>query len=146
MKNQKESRAKITLNIQHDYITLKLPVGNFTTSYGGVKASGELITMEGAFKAIDNYIKNKAEGSNMNYGDIMQELTNPVLMDQLVPGWDKPKVLDIKAGDTVKFSQATFAKKYPLEYEVVQVKGKYAFCKITEGKNIGFPLFALVKA
>jgi hypothetical protein len=34
---------------------LKLPAGNFTNSYGGAKCSGQLVTMKGAFDALDKY-------------------------------------------------------------------------------------------
>jgi len=145
----KKTRAKITLNVQHDYITLKLPVGNFTKSYGGTKTSGQLVTMKGAFDAIDNYIKNKSKETKKNFGEIMQELTNPDVMDALVPGWDQPKVVVLAGGDTVKFSEPAYAKRYPASYPVAYVKGKYAYIsvpnKIGGTENIGFPLYSLEK-
>jgi hypothetical protein len=48
------------LNVQHNYITLKLPTGNFTTSYGGAKCSGQLVKMKGAFEALDKYVQTAA--------------------------------------------------------------------------------------
>jgi hypothetical protein len=45
------------INVQRSYITLKLPTGNFTNSYGGAKCSGQLVTMKGAFDALDKYVQ-----------------------------------------------------------------------------------------
>lgn len=137
-------RAKVSLNIQHDYITLKLPVGNFTTSYGGAKASGELAGMKGAFAALDKYVQERMK--NKTAGEAMQELTNPELLDQLVPGWDKPTVVEVNAGDTVKFTESIFTKKYPSEYEVHSVKNKYAYLKVPSTREkSGFEVIGFAK-
>ena len=66
------------LNIQRNYITLKLPVGNFTTSFGGAKASGQLVQMKGAFEALDKYVQTKSKTSNV--GDAMNDLLDPKLL------------------------------------------------------------------
>lgn len=121
-------RAKISINSQHDFITLKLPTGNFTTSYGGAKVSGQLVQMKGAFEALDNYVQTEMKVSNA--GKAMQDLMNPDLLDRLVPDWDKPKIVDINVGNMVKFTNDLFAKKYPNSYEVVEVKPKYAYIKV----------------
>ena len=136
-------RAKITINSQHDYITLKLPVGNFTTSFGGAKASGQLVGMKNAFETLDNYVQTNSKTRSI--GEVMNDLTNPELMDKLVPDWDKPKVVIIDVGNSVKFTNQLFAKKYPSKYEVVEVKPKYASLKVPSTRTqsgyevIGFP-------
>lgn len=55
----KKSTTQTTpkLNVQHDWISLKLPVGTFTTSRRGSKVSGQLVTMKGAFEALDKYVQ-----------------------------------------------------------------------------------------
>lgn len=47
-------------------------------------------------------------------------------------------------GDTAKMKDAFFAKRYPGEYEVAEVKGKYAYLKLPKGV-MGFSLGDLVK-
>ena len=90
------------LNIQHNYITLKLPTGNFTTSFGGAKVSGQLVKIKGAFQALDKYVQTTSKTKSV--GDAMNDLLNPTLLNKLVPGWDKPVVAEIfVAGDKVVF-------------------------------------------
>jgi predicted ATP-dependent Lon-type protease len=123
------------LNIQHNYITLKLPTGNFTTSYGGAKCSGQLVKMKGAFTALDTYVQTASK--TKSYGEAMNDLLNPVLLTKLVPGWDKPVIADtFVTGDSVSFTDGMFAKKYPGKFEVASVKGKYVYIKVTNKKGI----------
>lgn len=107
------------LNIQHDYISLKLPTGTFTTSFRGAKCSGELCEIKGAFKALDTYVQTTAKTKSI--GEAMNDLLNPKLLDKLVPGWDKPKVIDtFTAGEKLQFTSELFSKKYPGKHEVVK--------------------------
>lgn len=136
------------LNVQHNYITLKLPTGNFTTSYGGAKCSGQLVKMKGAFTALDNYVQTQMK--TRNAGDAMNDLLNPVLLNRLVPGWDKPTIADtFVAGDTVSFIDGMFVKKYPGKFDVVSVKGKYVYIKVLNRsgltETVGFAATELKK-
>jgi hypothetical protein len=137
------------LNVQPSYITLKLPTGNFTTSYGGAKCSGQLVKMKGAFTALDNYVQ--TAGKTKSYGEAMNDLLNPVLLNRLVPGWDKPIIADtFIAGDSVSFIDGMFTKKYPGKFDVVSVKGKYVYIKVLNKRtgnteNIGFAATELKK-
>lgn len=137
------------LNVQHNYITLKLPTGNFTTSYGGAKCSGQLVKMKGAFIALDNYVQTQMK--TRNAGDAMNDLLNPVLLNRLVPGWDKPTIADtFVAGDTVSFIDGMFVKKYPGKFDVVSVKGKYVYIKVLNKRSgltetVGFAATELKK-
>ena len=92
MATKTKKAAAPKLNIQHSYITLKLPTGNFTTSYSGAKASGQLAKMPGAFQALDRYVQ--TAGKTKSFGEAMNDLLDPALLDKLVPGWDKPIVAD----------------------------------------------------
>ena len=67
MATKTKKTAAPKLNIQHNYITLKLPTGNFTTSYGGAKASGQLAKMPGAFQALDKYVQ--TAGKTKSFGE-----------------------------------------------------------------------------
>jgi len=136
------------LNIQRNYITLKLPVGNFTTSYNGAKASGQLVEMKGAFEALDKYVQTQSKKSTV--GEAMSDLLNPTLLNKLVPGWNNPIVPDTYTqGDSVKFTSPAFAKRYPSTYEVVKTARKNVFLKMTNKKGIvehvGVPNTSLTK-
>ena len=136
------------LNIQRNYITLKLPTGNFTSSFSGAKASGQLVKMKGAFQALDNYVQTASK--TKSYGEAMNDLLNPVLLDQLVPGWDKPVIAEVfVAGDKVVFKSGLFAKKYPGTYDVRSQKGKYTYITVTNkvgvAENVGFDSTELTK-
>jgi len=139
---KKITTPQAKLNAQHDYITLKLPVGNFTTSFRGAKASGQLCQMKGAFEALDKYVQTTSKTKSI--GEAMNDLLNPTLLNKLVPGWDKPIVADtFIAGDKAQFVSELFNKKYPGKHEVVTTKGKYVYLKITNPKtgkteNVGF--------
>lgn len=144
----KTKTAAPKLNIQHNYITLKLPTGNFTTSYGGAKASGQLAKMPGAFQALDKYVQ--TAGKTKSFGEAMNDLLNPVLLNKLVPGWDKPVIAEVfVAGDKVVFKSGMFAKKYPGTYDVRSQKGKYTYITVTNkvgvAENVGFDSTELTK-
>ena len=138
------------LNVQHNYITLKLPTGNFTTSYGGAKCSGQLVKMKGAFEALDNYVQ--TESKTRTVGDAMNDLLNVKLLNKLVPGWDKPVIADtFVTGDFVSFTDSIFTKKYPGKFEVTSVKGKYTYIKVINKRtglteNVGFASTELKKS
>lgn len=67
----------------------------------------------------------------------MNDLLNPVLLNKLVPGWDKPVIADtFVTGDSVSFTDSLFSKKYPGKFEVVSVKGKYVYIKVTNKKGV----------
>lgn len=138
------------LNVQHDYITLKLPTGNFTTSYRGAKCSGQLVKMKGAFEALDKYVQTAMKTKTA--GEAMNDLLDTKLLDKLVPGWDKPVIADtFVAGDTVEFKDGMFAKKYPGKFVVSSVKGKYTYIKTTNkrtgnAETVGFDSTELKKA
>ena len=148
MATKTKKTAAPKLNIQHNYITLKLPTGNFTTSYGGAKASGQLAKMPGAFQALDKYVQ--TAGKTKSFGEAMNDLLNPVLLNKLVPGWDKPVIAEVfVAGDKVVFKSGAFAKKYPGTYDVRSQKGKYTYItvvnKVGVAENIGFDSTELTK-
>ena len=129
------------LNIQRNYITLKLPTGNFTSSFGGAKVSGQLVKMKGAFQALDNYVQTASK--TKSFGEAMNDLLNPTLLNKLVPGWDKPVVAEVfTVGDKVYFKDSLFSKKYPGTYDVRLQKGKYTYItvvnKLGVASNVGF--------
>ena len=73
----------------------------------------------------------------------MNDLLNPKLLDQLVPGWDKPVVAEVFApNDKVSFKDGLFSKKYPGTYDVRLQKGKYTYItvvnKLGVASNVGF--------
>jgi hypothetical protein len=137
----------LSLNVQHDYITLKMPIGNYTYGRYGAKTSGQLVSMPGAFKAIDDYVYNKEDKRPLL--DRFKELLKPKVMDKLVPGWDKPKVVNISVGDNVLFADDFMAKRYPDKYKVELIKGKFAYLKVPKKgggtETVGFQLHSVEK-
>lgn len=92
-----KGKRGLSLNIQHDCLTLKMPTGNFTYNRSGTKASGQFAHMKGAFDALNKYVQ--TEGKNKTNAEVFKDLLNPDLMDKLVPGWDKPSAIDKSVGD-----------------------------------------------
>lgn len=135
----------LSLNVQHDYITLKTPNGNFTTSWSGAKGSGKLAQDNTAFSNIDNYIQTKIKGSNLL--DVMKTLLDPKVLSTLWSGWnDEIKKNDFKPTDKVKFNISAFTKKYPNGGVVVKVAKKYVFIRLADTNEvIGFDYNTLVR-
>jgi len=130
----------LSLNIQHDYITLRTPNGNFTNSWGGAKASGKLAMDNKAFNAIDKFIQ--INSKNSNYKDVMVTLLDPKVISPLWSGWNEEvKKNDFQINDKVKFiPNCLFTKKYPNGGVVKKVSRKNVFITLLDGKKetIGF--------
>lgn len=114
----------LSLNVQHEYITLKTPNGNFTTSYRGAKASGKLAAHPTAFKQLDNYI-HKGFDEKVMFGERMETLLDPKVLERFFPEWNKA-LPELKVGDKVKLTDA-FAKKYPHAGIIKKIKRKTAY-------------------
>lgn len=112
--------------------------------------SGQLQSIPGAFKALDGYVQDTSKSTKRSFGEIMNDLTNPELMDKLAPGWDKPNVVKLTPGKNAKFTEGTFIKKYPNSYLIKEVKTKYAFLEVPKKsggtETIGFPIYTLGNA
>lgn len=133
----------LSLNMQHDYITLKTPNGNFTTSWGGAKASGKLAKNSKAFNALDKYVQ-----TSENFGDAMKNLLNPEILTSLWSDWNAPvKKNDFAPGDVVKFEpDSLFIKKYPNGGVVSSVSRVNVFIKLADKpETCGFDYNELVK-
>ena len=123
---------KLSLNVQHDYITLRTPNGNFTTGYGGVKASGKIAKH---FDALDRYANKEYDGKG-NYLEHLSKLLDPKFLEKFFPDWDAPLNV-VKVGDVVKVPN--FAKKYPDAGTVVSVSKKTAQIQFANVK-MGFDM------
>jgi len=128
---RKTTHVAPKLNVQHNYITLKLPTGNFTTSYGGAKCSGQLVKMKGAFEALDKYVQTAAK--TKSYGDAMNDLLNPC------PEVMKHQVIDQdKAYAHYEGTKPVFFGHYALKYKPV-IENPLAICtdyNITHGGQL----------
>jgi hypothetical protein len=136
----------LSLNIQRDYITLKTPNGNYTSSWGGAKASGKLALDGKAFRNIDTYVE--TERKNRPMGEVMRSLLDPNLLTSLYPNWNEEvKKNDFVKTDKVKFSKDTiFSKKYPKGGVVVDVRKKNVFIRLIDTNEvIGFDYQTLIK-
>lgn len=119
----KQNKPKVSLNIQHDYITLRTPNGNFTSSWSGYKATGKLA------KHFDKFV-DFMKKSNLKKGEAMAELAKEETLNQLFSGWDEIHTIDYKVGEMVVFSDRAFRAKYPSAYEVLEIKGKSAVIRV----------------
>jgi len=136
---------KLSLNVQHEYITLKTPNGNFTTSYRGAKASGKLAAHPTAFKELDKYIHQSVkDGKIKNYGDAMETLLDPKVLSKFWAEWDEDLNV-VGIGDKVTFTEKLFLKHHPNPGIVKEVKRKTAYVEFPDGKVIGFDMGFLVK-
>lgn len=129
---------KLSINEQHEYMTLRTPNGNFTCSYGGAKASGKIAS---AFRALDNYI-NKQKPEGITYGEHFQTLLDPKVLERFYPEWDAPLNV-VKVGDIVRLTDV-FAKKYPNPGKVVSVSRKTAQVQF-ENEKMGFDMSYMEK-
>ena len=131
----------ITLNKQHDYITLKTPNGNFTASFNGEKATGKLGKHNTAFNSIRNYIK-----GFKTVGEAMENLTNPKVLETLWPEWNEKVEENLfLPGNNVEFNPGLFKKKYPNGGNVVQVKRKNVYIRLVDTNQvIGFDYQELI--
>ena len=136
----KKQTSKLSLNVQHDYLTLKTPNGCFTVNRSGAKASGKLVM---AFDKIDNHIQHLVKVKNKNYEEAMKTLLDENLMTKLFPQWND-ELNSFTKGDMVKMTDV-FAKKYPGVYEVTEMKRKTCYVKTPNGV-IGFDSAFMVKA
>lgn len=132
----KEPKGPLSINIQQDYITLRTPNGNFTSSWNGAKASGRLAYDAKAFKAIDEYV----QAFQGTVGEAIKSLTDPTTLTKLWPNWNQevPKNV-IKVSDKVGFkARSPFKRKYKEDYYVVaKIAPKYIYVRI--GKElVGF--------
>lgn len=93
--------SKLSVNEQHEYITLRTPNGNFTTSYSGYKATG------GIDQVTFNKLVKFLETGTGSVGKKMEKLLNPTTLSKYFPNWDSaPKKPSYKKGDTITINES----------------------------------------
>ncbi len=138
-----KNKTLLSLNVQHEYITLRTPNGNFTTSYRGSKASGKLAVHPTAFKELDNYI-HKGFDANVTFGERMNTLLEPKVLERFFPEWNNA-LPELQIGDTIKLTDA-FAKKYPHSGVIKKITRKTAYVKFPNADSlIGFDMAFMEK-
>ena len=141
MTTKKSTTPGYSINIQHEYITIKTPFGNYTSSFSGEKLSGQICVIGKLIprlkKYTDDFIKKE---KNKNFGDAMESLMNN--FSTVVPEILSFSNEVIEEGDIVSFKEDIFIKKYPGNHLIYKVKGKYAYIKIGES-CIGFPPYSM---
>jgi hypothetical protein len=85
------AKKLLSLNVQHNYITLKTPNGNFTVSRSGYKATGKLASSDKAFKAILNFFDTRRK-AGYNNGEVMNMLADEKILVSLWPDWNSNHV------------------------------------------------------
>jgi hypothetical protein len=132
----------LSLNEQHDFITLRTPNGNFTTSWNGAKASGKLAQNSKAFNALDKYVQ-----TSSNFGEAMRSLLDPKVLTSLWSDWNEEVKQNLfLPEDKVVFVPGLFTKKYPKGGIVTQVAKKNVYIRLADTNQvIGFDYQYLIK-
>lgn len=129
-------KSKLSINVQHDYITLRTPNGNYTTSWGGSKSSGKLASHRTAFNNIDKYVQKEMKTSKLI--DVMTNLTIPSVLSTLWSEWNEVvTVNDFEPTQRVVFTNDFFIKRYPNGGVVQSVSRKNVYIKLVDGKYAG---------
>lgn len=125
-------KSPLSLNNQHDYITLKTPNGNFTVSWGGYKASGKI---QSVFNSLVKYVE--TERKSRNLGEVMESLTNPSILSSIWPEWNSPVEPNLfLPTNKIMFTEPLFLKKYPNGGVVKMVKRKTVYVLLTDTNQI----------
>lgn len=138
-------KSPLSLNNQHDYITLKTPNGNYTTKWNGAKASGKMATHPTAFKNIDIYVETERKSRKLI--DVMTSLTDEKILSTLWPEWNEPIEPNLfLPTNQVVFKDPFFAKRYPNGGVVKKVARKTVYIHLTDtNETIGFDYQTLKK-
>ena len=129
MATQKSSHTpKLSLNTQHDYITLRTPNGNFTVSRSGYKATGKIDRT--VLTNLVNFVKT---GS---FGERMEQLLDPTVLSKYFPNWDAVVNTPIlKVGQTVKVDHPKVLRSYGTIQGVVEkINGKNVVVRFPNGR------------
>ena len=132
--------VKPTLNIQHEYITLKMPNGNFTVSYRGCKATGGIVNAgAGVFQRFVNFVENKENGES--YGERMEKLTDTTILTSIWSDWNKVEKNPFKINDEV-----TVPKKPQFGFGTIyKITKKSCYVLFKREGRIVFPFTMLKK-
>jgi len=139
-------KSLLSLNIQHDYITLRTPNGNYTTKWSGAKASGKMATHPTAFKNIDTYVQ--TERKSRKLGDVMLSLTDPKILSSLWSEWNESiePNLFLPTNQVVFKESSLFTKRYPKGGIVKKVARKTVYIHLLDTNEIiGFDYQTLKK-
>jgi len=125
-------KAKIKILVNHDYLSVVTPNGRFTLNRSGYKASG-LMCVGKTFNNIAKHVDEQL-AKGLNNEEALKTLLDEKTMSKLFPDWNKEDIV-YTAGQTVKLI-SVFAKKYPSNYEIVEVKRKTIYLNLN-GQKIG---------
>ncbi len=126
----------ISLVENHDYLMIKTANWAFTMSYGGEKVSGTILKAEGVFEKMCQFVADFKKTPGTTNGDAMRALATKGALDKIWLEWSTATAPEIAVGDIVKIPD--FPKKYPGEYEVVEVKRAYAYLRLSDKETCGF--------
>ena len=122
---EKNKKGTLSLNFQHDFITLRTPNGNFTMSYGGAKTSGRLASTPGVFEKLHKHVKTFAG----NTGDAMRSLLNEETLAGFWPDWNKTYEMNFEVDDIVSLKgMPDYQNGKIIKLNKVNAKIKFAKC------------------
>ena len=110
---------RLSLNIQHEYITLRMPNGSFTYGFSRIKATGGV-----GEESFDRLIGFMEEGTG-NPLSKMKELLQPEILGSLCPEWSlSPSEHGFKKGDRVIVDDPLVLREYGTTRAVVEKVGR----------------------
>lgn len=123
--------AKLSLNVQYDYITLRTPNGNFTIGRNGEKAT----KMDGAsFDALCKYVRTSKKKTLQ---DTMESLLNPKTLSKYFPNWEEEKSSkSYKVGQKVKFTNPQIVKRFGSSATIVEVLRSNVVVQFTNKQRV----------
>lgn len=124
---------KLSLNVQHDYITLRTPNGNFTVNRYGTKAT---VMDKESFGRLNEFVNSRPD---LSYTQIMEMLLDPNVLSGLYPNWDEEK-RSFKAGDTVDFTNPLVTKDFGTKGTIIKSTKSNAVVKFQNGKMVKIPI------
>ncbi len=126
--------ANIKINSQHDYITIKMPVANFTVSRSGERASGPMPA-----EVFNAFLARLAafDKQGLNRGDAVAKLVEEI--PTIWPGYADVCTTVFNVGDKARVAPSSpFAKKYPTVGTVGKVAKKYVYLRFETPGLVGF--------
>ena len=121
---------KLSLNVQHEYITLRMPNGSFTASFSRFKGSGGLDK-----DSFGRLIKFVEESKSFLAG--MEMLLNPEVLTELFPSWDSSQKESprFKVGDVVTTADDYIIKNFGATSGLVEkVTSKNVIVRFPKGR------------
>ncbi len=123
--------TKLSLNVQHDYLTLRTPNGNFTVGRYGTKST----KMDAdSHEKLTKYVRTSKKKTLQ---DTMESLLNPKTLSKYFPNWEVEKSSkSYKVGQKVKFTHPQIVKRFGSAGTIVEVLRSNVVVQFTNKQRV----------